>query len=179
MSTVTATIRSGSGEALEDRLEEIFREHAPFVYRTAYSVTGNRQDAEDVVQTLFLKLFQRDLPSALIRNPKAYVCRAAINLALNTIRARKRQRLTHNVDVLQSAPGSPDPAEEIQGRLLAAMSQLKPKSVEILILRYEHDLSDAEIAKLLRKSRVSVAVALNRARARLKQLLESSSGEKP
>jgi RNA polymerase sigma-70 factor (ECF subfamily) len=180
MSTITATIQSGSGEALRDRFEEVFRQHGAFVYRTAYSVTGNRQDAEDVVQTLFVKLLERDLPSALMRNPRAYLCRAAINLALNTLRARKRQRLTSGVELLEEsapAPDAWDSSEEIQRRLLEAMSRLKPKAVEILILRYEHNLSDAEIAQMLRKSRVAVAVALNRARARLKKLLDASSGE--
>jgi RNA polymerase sigma factor (sigma-70 family) len=50
--------------------------------------------------------------------------------------------------------------------------------VEILVLRYEHNYSDAEIAGMLGKSRGTVAVTLNRARARLKKLLAASSGEK-
>jgi DNA-directed RNA polymerase specialized sigma24 family protein len=43
----TATVPNVS-EALAQEFEEIFREHCQFVYRTAYSVTGNRPDAEDV-----------------------------------------------------------------------------------------------------------------------------------
>src|SRR5262245_53193514 len=112
MSTVTARIQSGSGEVLEERFEEIFRQHGPFVYRTAYSITGNRQDAEDVAQTLFLKLLQRDLPSTLLRNPKAYLCRAAINLALNTVRSKKRQRIATGVDLLSAAAEAPPDSVE-------------------------------------------------------------------
>jgi DNA-directed RNA polymerase specialized sigma24 family protein len=50
--------------------------------------------------------------------------------------------------------------------------------VEMLILRYEHNYSDAEIGKLLGKSRGVIAVTLYRARARLKKLVRASSGEK-
>jgi RNA polymerase sigma factor (sigma-70 family) len=51
------------------------------------------------------------------------------------------------------------------------MSQLHPGAVEMLVLRYEHGYSDAEIAKLLGKSRGVVAVGLYRARAKLRKLL--------
>ena len=57
-------------------------------------------------------------------------------------------------------------------RLVAkAITQLHPQVVEVLVLRYEHDYSDAEIARLLGKSRGAVALTLFRARARLKKLL--------
>jgi RNA polymerase sigma factor (sigma-70 family) len=61
-----------------------------------------------------------------------------------------------------------------------ALAQLNPRAVEILILRYEHDYSDAEIARILGKSRGAIALTLFRARARLKALLRTSlsHGEK-
>src|SRR5262245_40536379 len=70
--------------------ERLFREHSHFIYRTAYSVTGSSQDAEDVLQALFLGLLQRGLPPGLKENPKAYLYRAAVNLSLNTLRTRRR-----------------------------------------------------------------------------------------
>jgi len=73
-----ATAFSASGESLAQEFEEIFREHYQLVYRTAYSVTGSRQDAEDVLQTIFLRLIQREIPPDLRRSPKAYLYRAAV-----------------------------------------------------------------------------------------------------
>jgi RNA polymerase sigma-70 factor (ECF subfamily) len=68
----------------------------------------------------------------------------------------------------------------LQRSLLDAIAQLNPRAVEILILRYEHDHSDAEIAKMLGTSRGTIAVSLYRTRARLKKLLlRATSGEKP
>jgi RNA polymerase sigma-70 factor (ECF subfamily) len=179
MHTATATIPNAGGEALAQDFEEVFREHCQFVYRSAYSVTGNRQDAEDVLQNIFVKLLERELPSALMRNPKAYLYRAAVNLALNTIRTRKRQRLTDGVELLEKAAPEvpPIPGDEVRRRLMDAIAQLKPKAVEILILRYEHNYSDVQIAQMLGTSRGTVAVTLNRTRARLKKLIDASSGD--
>ena len=178
MSTVTLT--NISGEALEREFEELFREHCQFVYRTAYSVTGNRQDAEDVLQSIFLKLLQREFPSALMKSPRAYLYRAAVNLALNTVRSRKHKNIASDVELLEAPEVSADGAadrvsDEMRRDLLNAISRFKPRVVEVLVLRYEHNYSDAEIAKMLGKSRGTIAVTLSRARARLKKLLRASS----
>ena len=174
-----ATIPSASGEALAQDLEAIFREHAPLMYRTAFSVTGSRQDAEDVLQTIFLRLLQRQVPFEFKTGPKAYLYRASVNLALDIVRSRKRQTFTHDVEILE-APARVVEDDPIRRCLLEAFAQLRPKAVEILILHYEHNYSDAEIAKMLGKSRGTIAVTLYRARARLKRLmLRASSEEKP
>ena len=165
-------------------LEQIFRDHSRLVYRTAYSVTGSSQDAEDIVQNLFLQLVHRGLPPGLQENPKAYLYRSAVNLGLNVVKSRQRQIVAVDADCPEPAVLETDSEEvhsDIQQRLVDAMAQLNPRAVEMLILRYEHDYSDVEIGKLLGKSRGMVAVTMYRARARLKKLLgaSSSSGDKP
>ena len=176
-----AAVPSTSGVSLAKEFEELFREHYQLVYRTAYSVTGSRYDAEDVLQTIFLRLLRRRLPPDLERNPRGYLYRAAINLSLNTVRARRRQDLTGDVDglVAPAVSGRPTQDDEMRRCLVDAIGQLRPRAVEILILRYEHGLSDAEIAKMLGKSRGTIAVTLYRARARMKRLMtRATSGGK-
>jgi RNA polymerase sigma-70 factor (ECF subfamily) len=85
----TVMIPTNGSEALARELGEIFREHGQFVYRTAYSVTGNRPDAEDVLQNIFAKLLARAISPGLKRNPRAYLYRSAINLSLNIVRSRR------------------------------------------------------------------------------------------
>jgi DNA-directed RNA polymerase specialized sigma24 family protein len=68
--------------------------------------------------------------------------------------------------------------EEIQRRLVDAIGQLNPGAVEILMLRYVHNCSDAEIAKMLGTSRGTIAVSLYRSRARIRKHMRASSGEK-
>jgi RNA polymerase sigma-70 factor, ECF subfamily len=167
-----------TSEPLAQELEEAFREHARLVYRTAYSVTGSAQDAEDVVQTLFLQLLRRGFPPDFQKNPKAYLYRAAVNASLNAVKSRQRHVVaTESLELAADTLfATPNPESDLQDRLVSAIAQLNPRAVEMLILRYEHNCSEAEIGSLLGTSRGVVAVTLFRARARLKRLL---SGEKP
>jgi RNA polymerase sigma-70 factor (ECF subfamily) len=169
----SVTVVHVASEALGEELERIFREHYPLVYRTAYSVTGSPQDAEDIVQSLFLQLVRLGFPDGLKASPKAYLYRATVNLSLNAVKLKRRQVPIADVERIEAAAhdtaGGSDP--ELKKRLVDAMAQLNPRAVEILILHYEHEYSDAQIAKLLGTSRGVIAVTLYRTRARLKKLL--------
>jgi RNA polymerase sigma-70 factor, ECF subfamily len=92
----------GRGEFAQE-LEKIFEQHYQFVYRTAYTLTGSAEDAEDITQTIFMRLLAREFPPDLQRNPEPYLYRAAFNLSLNTIRQRKRQVLTDNIELVEHA----------------------------------------------------------------------------
>ena len=168
-----------SDAALPAEVEELFRQHHALIYRTAYIVTGSRHDAEDVLQTVFLRLLRRKFPAEFVTNPKGYLYRAAVNLSLNTVRTRQRQRLVDGEHLLAAVAEESNPDTELHRRLFDAIAQLKPRAVEILLLRYQHDYSDAEIAKMLGTSRGTIAVSLYRTRARLKTILSRVSGEKP
>src|SRR5215469_1267435 len=94
------------GEApkqLSQQLDRIFDRHYELMYRTAYSLTGSAADAEDIVQTIFVRLLNRDLPPDLSTAPERYLYRATFNLSLNTIRDKKRQVLTDNMEVFDIA----------------------------------------------------------------------------
>ena len=167
-------LSSVRGVAVTSELEDLFQEHHQLIYRTAYSVTGSRADSEDVLQIVFLRLLRRGLPPDLLKNPKGYLYRAAINVSLNTVRDRERRKTDDDGERLLTVvdPAIPaEPDDHIRRQLLDAIAQLKPRAVEILILRHVHDYSDAEIARMLGTSRDTVAVALFRARARLRKLL--------
>ena len=167
-------------ETSTNELEQLFRDYHHLIYRTAYSVTGRHQDAEDILQGIFLRLMKRDIPPDLRAHPTTYLYRAAVNASLTIIRTRQRQRLEDGVDLLQLplADKTRDVNNELLERQLRnAMAQLNSNALEILILRYEHGYSDAEIAKTLGKSRVTIAVALHRVRARLRRLLRNTGEE--
>jgi RNA polymerase sigma-70 factor, ECF subfamily len=169
-------------EPLAEDLEDAFREHSRLVFRTAYSVTGSTQDAEDVVQSLFLQLLRRGFPREFHKNPKGYLYRAAVNLSLNAAKSRRRHAADVDPERLEAADNRPDEREaaakdDLQARLIDAIATLNSRAVEMLILRYEHGTSEAEIGRLLGTSRAVVAVTLFRARARLKKLLRASSGD--
>jgi RNA polymerase sigma-70 factor (ECF subfamily) len=166
---------------LDQAFEEIFREHYHLAYCTAYGVTGNSEDAEDVVQGVFLRMLRRGYPPELKKNPKAYLYRAVVNESLNSIRSKKRFVLTDDAEQFEAQPSgtaASESVEEIHRRLYEAVAELKPDAAHILILRYVHKYSDAEIAKLLGTTRGTIAVSLYRSRSRLKKLMRGSSQEK-
>jgi RNA polymerase sigma-70 factor (ECF subfamily) len=156
---------------MTSELDRIFRDHYQLIYRTAYGVTGNREDAQDVLQSLFVKLLRQKCPADLKTNPKAYLYRAAVNLSLTTIQQRKRRQLEsaeHLDGIAHSA--APTAAERIHRRLYEAVAEFDSATAEILILRYVHNYDIGEIARMLGKSRSAVAVRLFRGRTRLKKL---------
>jgi RNA polymerase sigma-70 factor (ECF subfamily) len=155
----------------------LFAEHALFVYRTAYGVTGRHEDAEDVLQTVFVRLLRRELPPDIGANPRAYLYRAAVNLSLDTLRSRRRRVLVDDADLLELPAAIADDADdERHRRLYRAIAELKPETAQILILRYVHDMSDAEIAAMLGVSRGTIALRLFRTRARLRKILRTRTG---
>lgn len=160
-------------------LEQIFKDHYQFVYRTACGVTGSESDAEDILQTIFATLLRREMPPDLRKNPKAYLYRAAFNQSLNLLRYRKRHP-TADMEVLNTFPAAPESSadEDVEKRLHEGIQQLHEGSAQIVILRYVHDQSISDIAKLLGTTRSTVAVSLFRSRARLKKILAAqASGE--
>jgi RNA polymerase sigma-70 factor, ECF subfamily len=175
----TATMFRVISEPLPDELEQLFREHYRLVYRTAYGVTGRTEDAEDVVQTVFLRLLRRGCPPEVVKNPKAYLYRAAVNLSLDTIKQQQRNVLSGEMERFEATLQSNDAdlVENLHRHLYAAIAQLDYDTAHMLVLRYVHKYSDADIANLLGKSRGVIAVKLFRARSRLKKLIRALQGE--
>jgi RNA polymerase sigma-70 factor (ECF subfamily) len=160
-------------------IEDLFRQHHELVYRTAYSILNNAADAEDVVQSLFLRLVRRQVAPEVRTNVKGYLYRAAVNQSLDILRSRRHYELVPDVENLDVRSPSAESlfAERLHLQLEAALAELSPDAVHILVLRYTHNYSDREIAALLGMSRTAIAVRLLRSRARLKKLMRTSMGE--
>jgi RNA polymerase sigma-70 factor (ECF subfamily) len=141
------------------------------LYRTAYSLVDNAADAEDVLQTIFLRLLRSGLPSELKRNPKGYLYRAAVNVSLDVMRARKRRHSTEDIHHNEVSHADSDVVEETHRRLAEALAELHPQAAQILVLKYVHRYKDADIARLLGTSRGAIAMRLLRSRSRLKEIM--------
>jgi RNA polymerase sigma-70 factor (ECF subfamily) len=162
--------------AIPGELEQAFRAQHRLVFRTAYRVTGNAADAEDVLQTVFLRLLRRDSHSDPLENPESYLRRAAVNAALDVIRARQADAMTPLSDEI---PGRPQPdLSSLRQTLARAIAQLKPRPAEIFTLRFIEGLSNQEIAETLGISQVLVAVIVHRARQQLRKELRPYLGDR-
>src|SRR5689334_8676899 len=167
-----------SDASLSRAVQEIFKNHAQLVYRTAYGVTGSHEDAEDVLQATFVRLLQGELAPGLQKNPKAYLYRTAVNRSLDIIRSRRRQVSYEDAGCDEKSSVANDSPDDARHRkLYEAIAKLKPENAEIVILRYVHEKSDAEIAQILGVSRGTIALRLFRSRARLKRLLRARLGD--
>lgn len=150
--------------------------HHGLVFRTAYRITGNAADAEDVLQTVFLRLFRRAGHADALENEESYLRRAAINAALDVMRSRQADRTVE----LAEAPVEParDDPRELRQVLGRAMAQLKPRSAEIFALRFLEGLSNPQIARMLGISQVLVAVIVHRTRQQLRKELGAYLGDR-
>jgi RNA polymerase sigma-70 factor, ECF subfamily len=180
MSTVAAA--SVMHMPLDREFEELFRKHSRLLYRTAYSLLDNAADAEDVLQTIFLRLLRNGLPPDFQKNVKGYLYRAAVNVSLDTIRSRKRRDWPNDLAAVEALAAVPDSApsdsiEERHQRLAEALTGLDPETAQILVLKYVHGYKDADIAKVIGTSRGAIAMRLLRSRSRLKKLMRDLSGE--
>ena len=155
-----------------------FRAYHGLVFRTAYRITGDAADAEDVSQTVFLRLYRRGDHGEVLENEESYLRRAAINAALDVIRARQAVREVELTD-LPAEPSHDDP-RELRQALGRALAQLKPRSAEIFAMRFLEGFSNPQIARMLGISQVLVAVLVHRTRqssARSLALIEETGHE--
>jgi RNA polymerase sigma-70 factor (ECF subfamily) len=158
-------------------LEEVFRAHQACVLKAAYRITGSMADAEDVSQSVFLRLARGIVDPGRISNLQSYLHRSAVNAALDLIRSRGHREVVsvETADELQSNPSaSPERALsslEIKNWLRRELATMNPRTAEIFALRYLEGLDNSEIARTMNTSQAVVAVTLHRTRARLKKSL--------
>ncbi len=164
-------------------LETLFREHHAMVFRAAYRVTGNAEDAEDVLQTVFLRLVRRGAGG--VSNAASYLYRAAVNAALDLMRARQAapalslDNAAHELAANPSeCPDRTHDAKEIREWLRQTIARLSPMAAEIFVLRFFEGKENLEIAEIVGTTPGTVAVTLHRTRARLEQEMRSYLGEK-
>ncbi len=156
-------------------LEHVFREHQQRVLHAAFRITGNVDDAQDVLQTVFLRLVRRDGGAGLSENPGNYLHRAAINAALDIVRSRQAARSTPLEPLEPVLAGAPEESpERLQGSgeirtvIREALGKMSPRAAEVFALRYFEGYGNNEIAKLLGTSRSTINVILHRTRNKLR-----------
>ena len=174
--TVSAAAAAIPMPDLGEQLSQLFADHHRRVLLAAYRITGSMADAEDVVQTVFLRLGKGEgLPP---RNAGSYLYRAAINGALDLLRRRKIA-LVEPIDAAAgvastSRADAPDlgvSRTELAGMLRQAISELPPRAAEMFTLRYIEELGNREIARVMGTSQAVVAVTLHQTRSKLKKRL--------
>ena len=143
---------------------QLFEDHRDAVYRLALNMTGSAADAEDVSQTVFLKLLDRQ-PALESGRERAWLLQVTANECRSLWRRLKRWGTVPLEEMLAVAAPSAEP-------VLRQVMLLRPKERSVLYLFYYEGFSTQEIADMLRISRSAVTTRLQRARKNLKSILE-------
>jgi RNA polymerase sigma-70 factor (ECF subfamily) len=143
------------------------------LFTVALRMLGNAQDAEDVTQAVFGRVF-RDLPAY---DPThrffSWVYRMTVNAALNAQRDRKSLTTIEEHADLPAVGGGADDALAVEEQVHHALSALKPDDRSIVVLRYFQSLSYDEIAEVLGIPAKTVKSRLFTARERMRDVLRA------
>jgi RNA polymerase sigma-70 factor (ECF subfamily) len=169
------TLQRAEEEEGEAEFTALVERQARFLYRVAYSVVRNAQDAEDVVQEAFLKLYRTGAWRG-IEQEKAYLARVAWRIAVE--RLPKREMVDGVVEMLVAVGDSPEAsalrgAEELQLRRL--IDALPEELRQTLILSALEEMNSREVGLVMGIPEGTVRTRLMRARAELRKKFEAAS----
>ncbi|MGD0306667.1 MAG: sigma-70 family RNA polymerase sigma factor [Candidatus Acidiferrales bacterium] len=164
--------------------EELVRRHARRVFNICYRFTGNRTEAEDMSQEVFLRIY-KTLPSyrPTFGAFPTWLTSVTRNLLVDHYRRTKRDRVTDSMeDVMpqienkESTARTPDKlalASELSAQLQQGLSKLSPELREAVILRDLQGLEYGEIQAVLQVPEGTVKSRINRGRIELAKILEA------
>jgi RNA polymerase sigma-70 factor, ECF subfamily len=169
----------GAGDI--ESFDTLFHRHYDRVYGLLFRLLGNRGEAEDMTQEVFLKLYQHAYRKKLFKRQRehnigAWLYRVATNMGYNEIRSRQR-RWQRNLVLVPDPQGSPAAEQEVEQReretaVRAALAQLSERQVQLLLMR-QMDFSYAECAAACDIAPSSVGTLLARAAQAFRQAYEA------
>lgn len=163
---------------------ELVARHIPALFRSAYRLTGNRQDAEDVVQEVCVRAYTHLAALRALEQPKSWLMKIAYRVFVDGVRRRARSPVRASAEDFDSTRASDVPTPEehaegelAEGRLLAALAKLDREQRALLALQVE-GYTLAELEAMTELSTDVLKARLYRARVRLGKLL-ASNGRAP
>lgn len=163
-----------AGEA--DGLEGLLDRYERPIFNLALRMVGNREDASDVTQTVFVKAYARLRNFDQSKKFFSWLYRIGVNESLDCL-GRRRPTDTRDLDTLDAPGDGPDDDIESSERSRAvrrALMRLGTEHRTVIVLRHYHEQSYAEIAQVLGLPEKTVKSRLFSARQRLKGLLAGS-----
>ena len=153
--------------------EYLAEAYADVILRLSYTYLKNTQDAQDVCQTVFVKLLTEPRQFESPAHERAYILRMAANACKDILKSPWRRRTRPLEEGLQV----PAPAAE-DGSVLSAVNTLPPHYRAVIYLYYYEGYAAGEIGKILGVPTATVHTRLARGRARLKDILGGLDDER-
>lgn len=149
---------------------ELYERHHEAVFRAALRITGNPADAEDILQTVFVRVLARGGDVDGLTQPGAYFRRAAVNASLDVLRRREfHAESSYDETTPHATVQHPSLLKE---RLRRAVAALDRDDASLFLLRHVEGLSIEELATLFQINKNHVSVRLHRIRLRLQVEME-------
>ena len=155
-------------------IEQLIDTYSDYLYRIAFIYTKDRLAAEEVVQDVFLKYYQRSEQYKGTASLKTYLVKMTMNRSYDYLRSWKNKKHT----VLEFFQGTTKGTEqlyveqELRAEITAAVLTLPLKDREVLLLYYYEEMTVFEIAEVLEIAVSTVKSRLQRARTKLKPKLQ-------
>ena len=172
--------RARSGDA--DAFGALVERHGRSLFRLAFRMTGNEQDAEDVVQESFLRAYRQLARFDERASFGTWLYRIATKCSLDLVRSRKRrpaQTAGPDADdpVLALPSGDPGPERtalsgEVRGRVAEAMKDLSPTERTAFVLRHFEGMCSEEVSRVLECQPGAAKHSVFRAVQKLRRALE-------
>ena len=148
-----------------NRLEDVIPAYENTLYRAALAILGDPQEAEDVVQEAFLRLWEKNPAFESPAHQRSWLLKVTVNGCKSRLRSPWRRR---TAPLLESYPAA-DPEEQA---VLEVIQSLPPKDRAALHLYYYEGYQTAEIAAMTGWREGTVRSRLARARDKLRELLK-------
>jgi RNA polymerase sigma-70 factor (ECF subfamily) len=165
--------------------KELMKRYQKKLSTYLYRLVGNKEEVEDLLQNVFLKVYKHSSDFDTSRKFSSWVYRIAHNEAVNYLKRRDKKKfvswedITTTKDKLETKSEAKSPFEvwiskERKQDIQEALSKIPPKYKEVLILRYFSDKSYSEISKVLGKPVNTVGTLINRAKRKLLEVMKKS-----
>ena len=159
-------------ECSEEEFNQKYYLYYKELFRVAYGYVNNRDDAEDILQNVFIKFLKYYNTFENLNHEKYWLIRVTINESLSLIRKRKNSRFECNSELFDNLPDSSSNSTENYDALRKCINSLPNKEKTIIVLYYYNSCSVEEIAHSIKLHPKSVYSLLRKARSKIKLMIE-------
>lgn len=158
---------------MDDKLfDEKYSLYSKLIYKLSMTYLGNKSDAEDIVQEVFIKLFTTKEQFETCQHERYWIIRVTINMCKNHLGTFWNRNIV-SIDTI------PEISQDIENNDILEMLYQLPTNYRVaLYLFYYEDYSIEEIAKILKVSKSAIKMRLKRGREKLKLNLEAEGYER-
>lgn len=165
-----------------DHFEELVRRYQQPVFAIIYRMTSQYQEAEDLTQEVFLNIYQKLYQFDTSKKFSPWIYRIAVNTCITAMRKKNKvininfdesyiRQYDTNINYHYTDPELVFARKELKEEIKLAIENLPPNYKSVIILRYQMDFNNQEIADILGVSKENVEVKVHRARKALRKII--------